>query len=124
MAERPRTMKVQTVREAFAYPYVLAVAIVEGADPDGFTRITREKITVGRDESCELILEDPAVSGFHCAIHVRGTVFEVVDLDSRNGTRLNGKPLMPNVRQRLKHMDEIAIGDTRMIFTANRITGG
>ncbi len=124
MTERPKTMKVQVVTESFGYPYILGVAIVEGTDPAGFVRITKEKITLGRDESCELFIDDPAVSGFHCSIHIRGTVFEVVDLESRNGTRLNGKDLMPNVRQRVKHMDEITIGDTRMIFTANRLTGG
>jgi pSer/pThr/pTyr-binding forkhead associated (FHA) protein len=116
-------MKVQVVTESFGYPYILAVAIVEGTDPDGYVRICKEKVTIGRDESCELCVDDPAVSGFHCAIHVRGSVFEVVDLESRNGTELNGKPLMPGVRQRLKHMDEIRIGETRLIFTANRLTG-
>jgi len=123
MSDRPKTAKVQIVSQSFGYPYVLALAVVEGAMPHAFCRIGKEKITLGRLEACELVVDDPAVSGRHCAIHVRGGTFEVVDLESSNGTLLNGRPLLPKVRQQLKHMDELRLGETRILFTANRLTG-
>jgi transcriptional regulator with GAF, ATPase, and Fis domain len=71
------------------------------------------QISIGRDESNELCLIDTVVSRKHCKIRQMGEQCEVVDLDSHNGTFVNGVP----VRQRpLEHGDTIRIGRSELVF--------
>jgi Nif-specific regulatory protein len=51
------------------------------------------QLSIGRDESSQLLLTDPVVSRRHCAIQQSGVQFELVDLDSHNGTFVNGIPI-------------------------------
>ncbi len=47
--------------------------------------------TIGRDVGCELRLDNVMVSRRHARIWVDGGVWQIEDLGSRNGTRLNGE---------------------------------
>ncbi len=74
--------------------------------------LTKEKITVGRKPSNDIILDDPTVSGEHaCFLHMQHTYIE--DLNSTNGTKLNGKSI--NKRQ-LNHGDIVQIGQHEFKF--------
>lgn len=48
------------------------------------------RITVGRDASNDIVLDDPSVSGFHAVFLVEAGEVQVTDLGSRNGTRVEG----------------------------------
>lgn len=48
-------------------------------------------MSVGRDQTCELILADPSVSRRHCRLSWSRGKFWVEDLESVNGTSINGK---------------------------------
>ncbi len=50
-------------------------------------------LRVGRDQSSDLVLPSHTVSRHHATIEEDGEGFRVVDLGSRNGTRLNGRPV-------------------------------
>jgi len=50
-------------------------------------------LTVGRDPSADLAVEDAGVSRAHVKLENRGAALFVTDLGSRNGTFLNGEPL-------------------------------
>jgi DNA-binding NtrC family response regulator len=69
----------------------IAVVIIP---PDGVTSIHRitAPVIAGRDPACELVLDDPAASRRHVRLVPRGASIDVVDLDSRNGTFVNGSP--------------------------------
>ena len=49
--------------------------------------------TLGRAEENDIVLSGDLVSRRHARFHVKGDFLQVEDLGSRNGTRLNGKPL-------------------------------
>jgi transcriptional regulator with GAF, ATPase, and Fis domain len=70
-------------------------------------------LKIGRDGSNDLPIEDPTVSSHHCCIQGVAGEFVLIDLDSLNGTFLNGKAVS---RERLGHGDEIVIGSTRFCF--------
>jgi pSer/pThr/pTyr-binding forkhead associated (FHA) protein len=70
-------------------------------------------LTIGRDRSAELLLTDPEVSRRHARLEARGGVVYVRDLESSNGTFLNGKRLRGAIETR--EGDAIDIGTTRMI---------
>jgi GAF domain-containing protein len=48
---------------------------------------------IGRDQSCDLCLDDPEISRFHLEIDARQEPWQVVDSGSKNGSRLDGRPL-------------------------------
>ncbi|MDP9173565.1 MAG: Flp pilus assembly complex ATPase component TadA [Planctomycetota bacterium] len=68
-------------------------------------------LTIGRNFTNLLVLEEPMASRFHCVIEKATDGFLVRDLDSRNGTRLNGKPVKAAV---LMSGDVVSIGKTEM----------
>lgn len=114
------TLVERTPQAAFGYPYVFAFSVIEGFDATAHHRLVAEETVIGRDEGADFRLDDPGVSGEHARIFVRGGVVEIMDLNSRNGVLLNGRKIVPKVRQRVKHLDELKIGRTRLLFTANR----
>ena len=74
-----------------------------------------EETFVGRDPSNTIQLEYPSVSRSHCAIRKRGGNWALTDLESRNGTYINGIPVTERV---LQHGDEVQIGDCIFLFLA------
>ncbi|MCB9676481.1 MAG: FHA domain-containing protein [Alphaproteobacteria bacterium] len=73
---------------------------------------THRPLIVGRRHG-DLILDDPMVSGKHCTIEFKDGEFVLQDLDSTNGTLVNGKRVKEAV---LSAGVEIAIGQSRMIL--------
>jgi ABC-type multidrug transport system ATPase subunit/pSer/pThr/pTyr-binding forkhead associated (FHA) protein len=75
---------------------------------------TADQLTLGRDESNDVVLDDPNVSRFHAEI-ARGADgrIEVRDLASRNGTRVNGQLTR---RAMLDTGSEIGVGPYRLLF--------
>src|SRR5262245_16661583 len=61
-----------------------------GAPP---LEIDRDRVLVGRDPSCEVVIDDKSVSRRHAAIERRGSVFVVVDQGSANGSFVNGEQI-------------------------------
>lgn len=52
-------------------------------------------VELGRDEPADLLVPVPTVSGRHALIKVEGDKVTVTDLNSTNGTFLNGQQLNP-----------------------------
>jgi hypothetical protein len=71
-------------------------------------------VTIGRGADADVRIEDRFASGIHCRVHSRGNSYFVEDLDSTNGTYLNGADLHGEAP--LNDMDEIKIGDTELRF--------
>ncbi|HUN29363.1 MAG TPA: FHA domain-containing protein [Alphaproteobacteria bacterium] len=70
-------------------------------------------LSIGRDRSCELSLADVEVSRKHARLESQGGVVFVRDLESSNGTFLNGRRLRSAIETR--EGDEIDVGTTRLI---------
>jgi transcriptional regulator with GAF, ATPase, and Fis domain len=71
-------------------------------------------LILGRDPSNQLEVADPAVSRKHCSVSEISTdVFEIADLDSHNGTLVNGARM---IRQTIQHGDRIRIGNSEFVF--------
>jgi len=74
-----------------------------------------EECTLGRVEDNDFQLDDPRASKRHAVIRKSGEQYEVCDLESANGTMLNGDYIKS---QLLNHGDEIVIGRTMILFEA------
>jgi DNA-binding NtrC family response regulator len=79
----------------------------------------RGEFTIGRAESADLCLPSSAVSRRHAAVTIDGGVATLRDLDSQNGTRLNGERL--DGPQRLAPGDIITICHFTLGFHASAV---
>lgn len=77
--------------------------------------------TLGRDESADIVIDDPGVSRRHSEIRVTTDgphlVTSIRDLNSTNGTFVNGERISS---QRLQDGDRLTIGRTTATFRAGR----
>jgi Protein of unknown function (DUF3662)/FHA domain len=78
--------------------------------------LSEHVLSVGRSPDSNIVLADPNVSRNHAELRPRGTTYVVVDLNSTNGTRVNGARISEQV---LNDGDEISFGNTRMRFEAS-----
>jgi hypothetical protein len=73
--------------------------------------LSGEVTTVGRGQGADIRLTDPSVSRLHAELVRRGPYVYVVDLGlSRNGTRVNGRPI---ARRVLAEGDVLSFGSAR-----------
>jgi transcriptional regulator with GAF, ATPase, and Fis domain len=70
-------------------------------------------LSIGRDASNPICIEDPAVSPLHCQIARQNESFLLTDLDTASGTFVNGIPVKQRV---LSPGDQIAIGSSLFLF--------
>src|SRR5689334_20101330 len=82
--------------------------------------LSGERTVVGRSPEADVQLEDEAVSWNHLEIESRGEVLMATDLDSRNGTALNGEPL--DRPRRLRDGDTLIVGGYRLEVKTGGIT--
>ena len=75
--------------------------------PDGSEVVARDGLVLGRVAGCDVVVNDTKASRRHAALRVAGSVVEIEDLDSSNGTLLNGKKVQKFV---LRDGDRIQIG--------------
>ena len=72
--------------------------------------VLRSRFLVGRSAACDLRIDDPRVSGEHASLRWTGTVWEVRDLGSKNGTFVGARRLAAGERVPLIVGDTIALG--------------
>ncbi|MBT8469811.1 MAG: FHA domain-containing protein [Deltaproteobacteria bacterium] len=75
-----------------------------------------EEIIIGRGSMGQVTIDDPMLSRRHIRIDLSGATPTVEDLRSRNGTQLNGRPLVD--RAALTDGDRIRIGTQELMFLA------
>lgn len=80
--------------------------------------IEKDELVLGRLTECDICVEDSAVSGKHCAVVRDGGKYSLRDLDSTNGTLLNGKRI---VESRIKPKDIIMLGAAELLFDGDDV---
>lgn len=86
---------------------------LSGPLKDSTVPLTEGEVTIGREPSNGIAVVDPSVSRKHFLLAAQEGRFRVRDLDSRNGTLVNGVAIE---EQWLQHGDEIAAGDSSFLF--------
>jgi hypothetical protein len=91
VVRRPQNIEVLPVVKAPGNPY-----------PD--------RVSVGRARNCDIVMRDPSVSKLHAHFRLSGPKLELVDIDSQNGTRVNGRALAPHQPAAVANGDTVLFG--------------
>lgn len=84
-------------------------------------KVSAARFVIGREDDCDLVLPDPKVSRHHAAINLQGPRPVLEDLESVNGTFLDGRKVQPppgfsaSMRRGLAELrgeEVLQIGDT------------
>jgi adenylate cyclase len=84
----------------------------DGDTPQTYTFTTGE-VVIGRSPECQVVLKDFGISRNHAKIAVAEDGVRIVDLKSKNGTQVNGVPV---VEAPLKDGDQILLGKFKLTF--------
>ncbi len=92
---------------------LVTLQVVSGLEKGSVYSDLPTPVTIGREDDNTIRLNDESVSRFHVKIQEDGGKFILTDLDSTNGTRVNGHPMHMRV---LQIGDLVAVGRSLLIF--------
>ena len=93
--------------------------VTAGPLADSTYFLTEAEIRIGRDPSNSLAISDLSLSRRHCLLGHRKDGYRIRDLDSRNGTFVNGEAVS---EQTLNHGDQVSVGDSVFVFLVKEET--
>src|SRR5664279_1848404 len=76
-------------------------------------QITKDKTTLGRRPYNDIVIDNLAISGEHAVLQMLGTEVYLEDLNSTNGTYVNGKAAK---KQLLQNGDSVEVGKYKIKF--------
>jgi Nif-specific regulatory protein len=86
---------------------------INGIPKGGTFPLEVDPVSIGRESANVVCLSHSSVSRRHCLIKQSGDEFVICDLESYNGTFVNGVPVK---EQALVHGDQIKIGSISLLF--------
>ncbi len=93
--------------------YSASIVIVQGYAEGMEYPLTKACTIIGRDRTADIALKDSLVSRQHAAILYKDNLFLLKDLESTNGTVLNGNMIQ---QAHLQNRDKFRVGDTTIEF--------
>jgi len=85
-----------------------------------FSLVNRIETTIGRDSSCDIVLDHVSVSKTHAKIVAKGNLYYLVDNNSTNGIVVNGKKVDGKVQ--LHEKDIILITNSKLIYGSGKVS--
>jgi hypothetical protein len=112
-------------RASAPQPTEAASPVELGMEPERYTltlngkshRLADARAVLGRSKECDVQVPDPNVSRRHAELRQEAGAWWLLDLDSTNGTLLNGKRVQ---RAKLSDGDRIKLGDLELVFARER----
>ncbi|MHB9092505.1 MAG: FHA domain-containing protein, partial [Chloroflexota bacterium] len=114
--ERTQTLNLARIQGAMLTIPPAALTIRRDGE-DSHLSFDAEVLTVGRALDNDLVVEDPSVSRHHAEIRRQCGRYYLTDLQSTNGTSLNGQRVAGSF---LRDGDNIRIGDVELVFQIGR----
>ena len=96
---------------------LVSLLVMSGPQKGKSFPVQKPQLLIGRNQG-DVPLDDSKVSRSHCVLEIHGPAALLVDLDSANGTFVNGRKI---ASCELDHMSEFRVGNTTLLFA---VTGG
>ena len=88
--------------------------LMDKSNPQKFYKLYFESNVIGRDDTSNVQILEDSISRKHCVIYKENVAYRIKDLDSRNGTWINGTLLRESVP--IVNGDIIQLGEKEFIF--------
>jgi len=111
--EKTVAIDISQINRGTFKPAVGWVVVLNGELRGRDFRLVDGKNNIGTAADCDVVLTDPYLSSKHCVIRHENDTFTLVDLDSTNGTFLNGRKAS---KEDMIDNDTIRLGRTEMKF--------
>ena len=99
----------------------ITLRVLDGADRGQVFKDLQAPITIGREEGNSVQLNDERISRFHLKIQEDQDKLVLTDLESTNGTRVNGEDTQLRI---LRYGDVVSLGRSVLLFgTRDQIAG-
>jgi len=104
----------QQIRSQVVTPHTVAYGVLVDINTKRPIYLKKEDVLIGRGDDCDIQIRSQTVSVHHARIHRTSRGWAISDLDSHNGTKLNGR----YINQPLLIFDEdmLTFGDKVFIF--------
>jgi FHA domain len=79
-------------------------------------QLTKERTTLGRRPYNDIVIDNLAVSGEHAVLHMVGSEVQIEDLNSTNGSYVNGKAVK---KQALQNGDVVEVGKYKIKYVGD-----
>jgi len=90
-----------------------ALIVIDGNDTGQIFKLTAAAMSLGRGSTASIRVNDKTVSRKHCLLETTPAYVTVIDLQSANGTSVNGDRIQ---KRRLVNGDKIRVGSTVLKF--------
>ncbi len=94
-------------------PVVAKMLFLEGPRKGSEVKLDSYEVVLGRSKNADIYLDDKKLSRQHAKIVRVGQGYRLIDLNSRNGTEVNGVRVLEHP---LSSFDEIVLGKTKIKF--------
>jgi predicted Zn finger-like uncharacterized protein len=91
----------------------ISLAVLSGPAKGLVYALTKPWVVVGRTGG-DVVINDPNISRWHCALEVKGDVIRVRDLESTNGTFVGAERVGSS---ELRHLSEFRVGESVVLVT-------
>jgi predicted RNA-binding Zn-ribbon protein involved in translation (DUF1610 family) len=91
----------------------ITLSVIEGPARGVVYSVEKPRIVMGRADA-DIVIDDKAISRWHCAIEIRGDVIRLRDLESTNGTYFADERVRV---AKLKHLSEFRIGTSIIMLS-------
>jgi predicted RNA-binding Zn-ribbon protein involved in translation (DUF1610 family) len=98
----------------------IALAVLSGPAKGMVYALKKPWVVIGRTAG-DVLIDDPNVSRWHCAVEVKGDVIRVRDLDSTNGTFVGAERIGAS---ELRHLSEFRLGESVVLLTITATLAG
>jgi hypothetical protein len=92
---------------------VVSLSVIDGPFKGHLFRLAAPRVVVGR-QNCDIVIDDPEISRQHCVVEVAGNKATLTDLNTTNGTFVEGQRVKTH---ELHHLAEFRIGASTLMYT-------
>ncbi len=103
--------------EEIVYPFMERILEDNTCNPERF-RVFKDYFVIGRrSEDSDYVISSRIIGNTHALINLEGDRYYITDLDSKNGTFVNGERLKPSEKREIFNNDIIGFVNFKYLFT-------